>query len=151
MWCGWYRTAYAVYVQQILSKIALHWHGGDGLLNKVVIFIFFAYKNHSCRFIAYRLNHWWQKDYSDDVFHTFLGLELLTAGTQMALVTGDMTPSRFIVTRSVPLTVSMKSNIGKQRINQGFHYVHSLYCGPARRSLNMHWEKRFWPSPKTYS
>ncbi len=22
-----------------------------------------------------RLNHWWQMDYSDDVFHTFLGLD----------------------------------------------------------------------------
>ncbi len=34
---------------------------------------------------------------------------------------GDMTP-RFIVTRSIPLT--MKGNIGKQRIDQGFRYVH---------------------------
>ncbi len=33
---------------------------------------------------------------------------------------GDMTPPRFIVTRSVPPSVSTKGDIGKQRINQGF-------------------------------
>ncbi len=32
-------------------------------------------------------------------------------------------PSRFIVTRYVPLTVFTKDTIGKQRINQGFCYV----------------------------
>ncbi len=41
----------------------------------VVIFIFFAYKKYSRRFIKFWLNHWWQMDYSDDVFHTFLGLD----------------------------------------------------------------------------
>ncbi len=45
------------------------------LLNKVVIFVFFAYKKYSRSFITFRLNHWWQMDYSDDVFHTFLGLD----------------------------------------------------------------------------
>ncbi len=48
---------------------------GDELLNKVVIFIFFAYKKYSRCFIKYRLNHWWQMDYFDDAFHTFLGLD----------------------------------------------------------------------------
>ncbi len=46
----------------------------DELLNKVIIFIFFAYKKCSRHFITFRLNHWWQMDYSDDAFHTFLGL-----------------------------------------------------------------------------
>ncbi len=45
------------------------------LLNKVVIFVFFAYKKYSRSFITFRLNHWWQMDYSDDVCHTFLGLD----------------------------------------------------------------------------
>ncbi len=42
---------------------------------KNVFFIFFAYKKYSCRFIKFRLNHWWQMDYSDDASHTFLGLD----------------------------------------------------------------------------
>ncbi len=46
------------------------------------------------------------------------------AGAQMALGTGGAWPPRFIVTWSVPLTVSTKGDIGKQRINQGFRYVH---------------------------
>ncbi len=37
--CGWHRTAYTVWVQRILSKIALRWRRGDKLLNKVVIFV----------------------------------------------------------------------------------------------------------------
>ncbi len=75
VWCSWNRTAYAVCVQWILSKMALRWHRVDELLNKVVIFVFFAYKKYSRRFIKLWLNHWWQMDYSDDVFHTFLGLD----------------------------------------------------------------------------
>ncbi len=39
------RAAYAVYVQWILSKMAPGWHGGDELLNKVIISVFFAYKS----------------------------------------------------------------------------------------------------------
>ncbi len=39
------------------------------------LFLFFAYKNYSRSFITLRLNHWWQMDYSDDVSHTFLGLD----------------------------------------------------------------------------
>ncbi len=49
--------------------------GGDELFNKVVIFIFFAYKKYSRCIITFRLNHWWQMDYFNDVFHTFLGLD----------------------------------------------------------------------------
>ncbi len=64
LWCGWHRTAYTICVQQIFSKMALRWCRGDKLLNKVVIFIFWV-----------RLNHWWQMDYFDDAFHTFLGLD----------------------------------------------------------------------------
>ncbi len=73
--CGWHRTAYAVCVQRILSKMALRWHGWDELLNKVVIFVFFGYKKYSRSFITLLLNHWWQMDYSDDASHTSLGLD----------------------------------------------------------------------------
>jgi len=50
-------------------------HRGEELLNKVIIFVFFVYKKYYCRFIKLRLNHWWQMDYSDDAFHTFLDLD----------------------------------------------------------------------------
>ncbi len=73
--CAVRLTAYAVCVQRILSKMALRWCRWDKLLNKVIIFIFFAYKKYSRRFIKFRLNHWWQMDYFGDVFHTFLGLD----------------------------------------------------------------------------
>ncbi len=61
-------------VQRIFSKMVLRWHRWDKLLNKVVFF-FFAYKKYSHRFITLRLNHWWQMDYSDNVFYTFLCLD----------------------------------------------------------------------------
>ncbi len=59
----------------ILQTTILHWSRGDELLNKVVIFVFFAYKKYSRSFITLRLNHWWQMDYFVNVFHTFLGLD----------------------------------------------------------------------------
>ncbi len=88
VWCGWHRTAYAICVQRIFSKMVLRWRRGDELLNKVVIFIFFAYKKYYRCFITVRLNHWWQMDYFDDVFHTFLGLDsvnCLEVGTVTSL------------------------------------------------------------------
>ncbi len=45
------------------------------VISKIVIFIFFAYKTDSRRFIKFRLNHWWQMDYPDDAFHTSLNLD----------------------------------------------------------------------------
>ncbi len=46
-------------------------------LNKVIFFVFFAQKKCSRHFIIFGLNHWWQMDYSDDAFHTFLGFAVL--------------------------------------------------------------------------
>ncbi len=46
------------------------------LLNKVVIFVFFAHKKYSRSFIKLRLYHWCHTDYFNDVLTTFLGLEL---------------------------------------------------------------------------
>ncbi len=79
----WTKTAYpcgAANTEQHMlfafSGYSPKWrYGGDELLNKVVIFVFFAYKKYSRSFITLRLNHWWQMDYFDDVFHTFLGLD----------------------------------------------------------------------------
>ncbi len=73
VWCSWHKTAYAICVQRIISKMSLCWCR-DELLNKVVVFIFFAHKKYSRHFIRVRLNHWRQMDYFDDSFHTFLGL-----------------------------------------------------------------------------
>ncbi len=62
-----------------------------------------------------------------------LRLELATFGLRQAHMWhwgrdggggGEHDAHRFIVTRSIPLNVSTKGNIGKQRINQGFRYVH---------------------------
>ncbi len=51
------------------------WRYGAELLNKVVILVLFPYKKYSHRFITLRLNHWWQMEYPDNVFHTFLDLD----------------------------------------------------------------------------
>ncbi len=45
------------------------------MLNKVVIFGFFAHKNYSHKFITLWLNHWCHMDYLNNVLTTFLGLE----------------------------------------------------------------------------
>ncbi len=42
--------------------------------NKVIIFVFFAYKKYSRSFIKLWLNHWCHMDYFTDVLTTFLGL-----------------------------------------------------------------------------
>ncbi len=57
--------------------------GGEELLNKVVIFVFFVHKKYSGSFVKLRLNHWCHMDYFTifydyfDVLTTFLYLELL--------------------------------------------------------------------------
>ncbi len=73
-WRSWHRTVYIVYVQRILSKMALGWREGDGLLNKVVIFFYFAHKRCSCRFVKLRLNPWCHMDYFTDLLAMFLDL-----------------------------------------------------------------------------
>ncbi len=50
------------------------------LLNKVVIFVFFADKKYSRSFIKLRLNHWCHMDYFNDVFTMFLCLDLAVYG-----------------------------------------------------------------------
>ncbi len=41
----------------------------------ITFLFFFPYKKYSRSFIMLRLNHWWQMEYSDHVFYTFLGLD----------------------------------------------------------------------------
>ncbi len=45
------------------------------LLNKVIIFVFFAHKKYSHSFIKLQLNHWCHIDYFNDVLTTLLDLE----------------------------------------------------------------------------
>ncbi len=59
VWRSWHRTAYSVCVQWILSKMALRWCGGDALLNKIIIVVFFAYKKYSRSLVILRLNVTW--------------------------------------------------------------------------------------------
>ncbi len=49
--------------------------GGEELLNKVVILVFFVHKKHSRSFIKLRLNHSCHMDNFVDVLDTFLDLE----------------------------------------------------------------------------
>ncbi len=56
------------------------------LLNKVVIFAFFAHKKYSHRFITLWLNHWCHMDYLNNVLTTFLGLE---CGSYLAVYAGS--------------------------------------------------------------
>ncbi len=58
-----------------LQNGAIGWHGGDELLNKVIIFVFFAYKKYSCNFVKLRLNPWCHMDYFNDILATFLDLD----------------------------------------------------------------------------
>ncbi len=76
----WTQTAYAVLCQlrhaetlfsfrskrkrckqrtRILSKMALGWRGGHELLNKVVIFVFFAYRKYSRSIVKLRFGMTW--------------------------------------------------------------------------------------------
>ncbi len=43
--CCWHRTAYFVYVCNTLQNGAIGWRGGEELLNKVVLFVFFVHKS----------------------------------------------------------------------------------------------------------
>ncbi len=58
-------------------SLQLRWRRGDELLNKVVIFVFFAYKKYSRSFVKLRLNPWCHMDYFTDLLATFLDLDLV--------------------------------------------------------------------------
>ncbi len=62
------------------------------LLNKVVIFVFFAHKKYSRSFITLRLYHWCHMDYFNDVLTTFLGLQRVS----FLAVYGGSESSRFL-------------------------------------------------------
>ncbi len=67
---GGYRRAYAACVWWVISR--------ETERRRIVekkIYIFFAYKKISRRFIKLRLNHWWQMHYPGDAFHSFLNLD----------------------------------------------------------------------------
>ncbi len=57
----------------MISKMALRWHREEtNCWIKSLFLFFFAYKKYSRCIIKFRMNHWWQMDYSDDAF---LGLD----------------------------------------------------------------------------
>ncbi len=47
---------YVVYVCDTVQNGTIGWHGGDKLLNKVIILVFFAHKKYSHSFVKLRLN-----------------------------------------------------------------------------------------------
>ncbi len=65
-------TLHMLFTYVILSKMAPGWRGGDELLNKVVIFVFFAQKKYYHSFVKLRLNHWCHMDYFNDVLTMLL-------------------------------------------------------------------------------
>ncbi len=87
-----YIRCICVYVCDTL-KMAPGWHGGDKLLNKVVIFVFFANKKYSRSFVKLRLNPWCHMDYFNDVLATFLSLD---RGNILAFYGRDREFSEFI-------------------------------------------------------
>ncbi len=50
-----------------LQNCAIVWLGEEELLNKVVLFVFFAHKKYSRSFIKLSLKHWCHMDYFNDV------------------------------------------------------------------------------------
>ncbi len=77
------------------------WHGREKMLNKVFIFVYFAHIlfKYSCSFIKLRLNHWCHMDYFNNVFTTFLCLELVVcvavlAGSESSLISSKI--SKFV-------------------------------------------------------
>ncbi len=75
IWCCWNRTAYVVYVCDNLQNGAIWWHGGDELLNKVIISVFFVHTKYSRGFVRLRLNHWCHLDYFTNLIAMFLSLD----------------------------------------------------------------------------
>ncbi len=69
-----------------ISKMAPGWSGGDKLLNKCVIFVFFAHKKYSHSFKTLWLNHWCHVNYYNDVLAMFLDLE---RGSSLAVYAGQ--------------------------------------------------------------
>ncbi len=68
-------TLHTLFTYVILSKMVPGWRGGDELLDKVVIFVFFAHKKYSRSFVKLRLNHWCHMDNFNDVLATVLDLD----------------------------------------------------------------------------
>ncbi len=71
----WSERKQRIHVHVILSKLAPGWRREDKLLNKVVIFVFFAHKKYSRSFEKLWLNHWCHMDYFNDLLATFLSLD----------------------------------------------------------------------------
>ncbi len=65
--CIHVNTLQTLFTYVILFKMAPGWRRGDELLNKIVMFVFFAHKKCSRSFVKLRLNHWCDMDYLNDV------------------------------------------------------------------------------------
>ncbi len=75
---GWYWRVYAFCVQGIISEMALRWRRGDVTVPNCWIkslFLFYFRTKSPSLHNSQIVNHWWQMEYSGDVFHTFLDLD----------------------------------------------------------------------------
>ncbi len=61
----------------VLSKMAEDGNSGRRIVEKNVLFVFFAHKKYSRSFAKLKLSHWCHMDYFIDVLATFLGLGTL--------------------------------------------------------------------------
>ncbi len=57
------------------ERTCMKCHRGEEKVELSRYFVFFEHKKYSCRIIKFRLHVWWQMDYFDDVFHTFMDLD----------------------------------------------------------------------------
>ncbi len=96
-WRSWHRRAHAVYVQRILSKLALWLRGGDELL-KFFFFLFsFVHKKLSHSFVKLQLNPWCHMDYFTDLLATSIKnilicvLKMNEGFTGLKLFLGELT------------------------------------------------------------
>ncbi len=79
----WMKTAYASDTEErtllASSRYSPKWRYAEpektNCWIKLLCFVFLPQKMCSRRFIKFRLNHWWQMEYSGDAFHSFLGLD----------------------------------------------------------------------------
>ncbi len=59
----------------ILQNGAIGWRRGDELLNKVIIFVFFAHKKYFHGFVKLRLDHWCHMDYFNNFLFMLMDLD----------------------------------------------------------------------------
>ncbi len=66
------------------------WHGREEIVDKVIIFAFFAHKKYSRSFIKLRSNHWCHMDYFNNIRTMFLALNMVVAGSESSRISSKI-------------------------------------------------------------